>query len=67
MKELGSVVHSCNLSTQESEAGGSDFEATLAYVVSSRPAKATLYKNWLQKPLKAPKGSNSGLGLLISV
>jgi hypothetical protein len=34
----GTVVHACNPSTWEVEAGGLEFEATLSYIVSSRLA-----------------------------
>jgi hypothetical protein len=37
---LGMVVHTCNLSTQEAEAGGSWVEVRLENTVSSRPASA---------------------------
>jgi hypothetical protein len=39
------VVHTFNLSTWEAEAGGSKFEASLVYKVSSRRAKTTLSKD----------------------
>ena len=35
------MVHVFNSSTQEAEAGGSEFEASLVYIVSSRMARAT--------------------------
>lgn len=39
--ELGAVAHTCDLSTQESEAGRSqEFKASLSYVMSSRPTRA---------------------------
>jgi hypothetical protein len=34
-------VNAFNLSTQEAEAGGSEFVASLVYIVSSRTARAT--------------------------
>jgi hypothetical protein len=39
--QLDMVKHTHNLSTQETEAGGSKFEANLGYVMSSRLAGAT--------------------------
>jgi hypothetical protein len=36
------VMHTCNQNTQETEAGGSfRLKASLIYLVSSKPAKAT--------------------------
>jgi hypothetical protein len=35
------VAHAFNPSTQEAEAGGFEFEASLVYRVSSRTARAT--------------------------
>jgi hypothetical protein len=35
------MSHVFNLSTQEAEAGGSAFKASLVYIVSSRTARAT--------------------------
>jgi hypothetical protein len=53
------VAHACNPSTREAEAGGSEFEASLVYIVSSRTAKTAqrnpVSKNKIkQKPLKFP-------------
>jgi hypothetical protein len=43
------VVHAFDLSTQEAKAGGSlEFEASLAYGVSSRTARAT-FRNYVFK------------------
>lgn len=39
--ELGPVAHTCDLSAQKSEAGGSnEFKASLSYIMSSRPTLA---------------------------
>lgn len=37
---LGKVVHALNPSTREAQAGGSKFEVSLAYIVSSKTAGA---------------------------
>lgn len=42
--ELGVVVHSFIFSTQEAEAGGSEFQTSLDYRASLRTARAT-YRN----------------------
>jgi hypothetical protein len=45
------VAHAFNPSTQEAEAGGFDFEASLFYKVSSRTARA-IWRNRLKKKKK---------------
>lgn len=38
--KLGKVVHALNPSTREAQTGGSKFEVSLAYIVSSKTAGA---------------------------
>ena len=46
------VVHTFDPRTQEAEAGGSEFEASLVYTVSSKTAKATQRNPVLKKKNK---------------
>lgn len=46
------MVNDCNSSTQEAEAGESEFKASLCYTVSSRLAHATQYDPELKKTSK---------------
>ena len=44
-KEPGMVVHACNPSTWEAETGGSEFTASLSYLVRPLQLSETLFQN----------------------
>jgi hypothetical protein len=52
MNKLSLVVHTCNPSTREADAGGFKFEVSLGYIASCRPASATIVKSYFKKQNK---------------
>jgi hypothetical protein len=57
------VVHAFNPSTQEAEAGRSEFEASLVYRVSSRIARATQKTPVSNQPTNQPTKQTNKLEL----